>query len=150
LPDPRGEDRVLVAISSGGVWETRDSGASWSVLGKGLVAPYVPPEQAEDSAVQDPHRVFRCAGAPDVMWMQHHAGIYRSTDAGGEWKRLALPCDDFGRRNRAGGNGVVCSSDERRCADASRWGVVRDPHKRRRRILGDHAPRAAAARRFMI
>ena len=38
LPDPRGEDRVFVAISCGGVWETHDSGANWSVLGKGLVA----------------------------------------------------------------------------------------------------------------
>ena len=45
------------------------------MLGKGLYAPYVPPEQAEDSAIQDPHRVVRCAAAPDVMWMQHHAGI---------------------------------------------------------------------------
>jgi hypothetical protein len=79
-PDPRGEDRVFVAISCGGVWETRDSGGTWSALGKGLFAPYVPPEQAEDSAIQDPHRVFRCAATPDVMWMQHHAGIYRSTE----------------------------------------------------------------------
>jgi hypothetical protein len=38
----------------------------------------------------------RCAAAPDVMWMQHHAGIYRSADAGAQWTRLLLPCDDFG------------------------------------------------------
>ena len=95
-PDPRAADRVFIAISCGGVWETRDSGATWSVLGKGLVAPYVPPEQAEDSAIQDPHRVVRCASAPDIMWMQHHAGIYRSADAGANWQRLSLPSDDFG------------------------------------------------------
>jgi len=95
-PDPRDADRVFVAISCGGVWETRDSGASWSVLGKGLFAPYVPPEQAEDSAIQDPHRVVRCPADPDVMWMQHHAGIYRSTDAGAHWTRLSPPTDDFG------------------------------------------------------
>ena len=95
-PDPRDPDRVLIAISCGGVWETRDAGAHWSALGKGLFAPYVPPEQAEDSAIQDPHRVARCAGTPDVMWMQHHAGTYRSTDAGATWSRLAPPGDDFG------------------------------------------------------
>jgi hypothetical protein len=95
-PDPRNPDRVFVAISCGGVWETCDGGATWSVLGKGLVAPYVPPEQAHDSAIQDPHRVARCAKVPDVMWMQHHAGIYRSTDAGAHWTRLSLPSDDFG------------------------------------------------------
>ena len=76
--------------------ETRDSGATWSVLGKGLFAPYVPPEQAEDSAIQDPHRVVRSPANPDVMWMQHHAGIYRSLDAGAHWTRLSLPTDDFG------------------------------------------------------
>ena len=95
-PDPRDADRALVAISCGGVWETRDDGTSWAVLGKGLLAPYVPPEQAEDSAIQDPHRVARCAAAPDVMWMQHHAGIYRSTDAGAHWTRLSPLGDDFG------------------------------------------------------
>jgi hypothetical protein len=95
-PDTRDPDRVCIAISCGGVWESRDDGATWSILGKGLVAPYVPPEQAEDAAIQDPHRVARCAAAPDVIWMQHHAVIYRSTDAGGHWTRLSLPCDDFG------------------------------------------------------
>ncbi len=96
LPDPRDPQRVFVAISCGGVWESRDDGATWSVLGKGLVAPYVPPEQANDSAVQDPHRVGRCAAAPDVMWMQHHAGMYHSADAGATWTPLRPPADDFG------------------------------------------------------
>ncbi len=95
-PDPREPGRVFLAISCGGVWESRDSGASWSVLGKGLFAPYVPPEQAEDNAVQDPHRVVRCPADPDMMWMQHHAGMYRSTDAGAHWTQLRPPCDDFG------------------------------------------------------
>lgn len=96
LPDPRDANRIFVGISCGGVWESRDDGATWTALGKGLVAPYVPPEQAEDSAIQDPHRVVRCPAAPDAMWMQHHAGIYRSTDAGAHWTRLTPPCDDFG------------------------------------------------------
>lgn len=95
-PDPRDPERVFIAISCGGVWESRDSGGSWSVLGKGLFAPYVPPEQAEDSAIQDPHRVVRCPADPDAMWMQHHAGMYRSTDAGAHWTQLKPPCDDFG------------------------------------------------------
>jgi hypothetical protein len=95
-PDPRDAGRVFIAISCGGVWQTGDSGAHWSVLGNGLIAPYVPPEQSVDSAIQDPHRVARCSGAPDVMWMQHHAGMYRSTDAGANWTQLRPPGDDFG------------------------------------------------------
>jgi photosystem II stability/assembly factor-like uncharacterized protein len=43
-----------------------------------------------------PHRVARCAGAPDVMWMQHHNGVFRSTDAGATWTQLKPPGDDFG------------------------------------------------------
>jgi photosystem II stability/assembly factor-like uncharacterized protein len=95
-PDPRDAHRVAIAISCGGVWETRDSGANWTVGGKGLIAGYVPPEQAGAPEIQDPHRVARCTGAPDVMWMQHHSGMFRSTDAGATWTQLKPPVDDFG------------------------------------------------------
>ena len=94
--DPRDARRISIAISCGGVWETRDSGASWTVLGKGLIAGYMPPEQAGVPEVQDPHRVARCAKAPDVMWMQHHSGMFRSTDSGANWSQLKPPGDDFG------------------------------------------------------
>jgi len=94
--DPRDARRISIAISCGGVWETRDSGHSWTVLGKGLIAGYMPPDQAGVPEVQDPHRVARCAGAPDTMWMQHHSGMFRSTDAGANWTQLKPPFDDFG------------------------------------------------------
>ena len=64
--------------------------------GDGLVAAYMPPELAGQRETQDPHRVVRCAAAPDTMWMQHHCGIFRSTDAGATWTQLNLPVDDFG------------------------------------------------------
>jgi hypothetical protein len=95
-PDPRDAKRLLVAISCGGVWETLDGGASWKLYGKGMIASYLPPDQAGTLESQDPHRVARCAAAPDTMWMQHHCGIFRSTDAGRTWTQLKLPMDDFG------------------------------------------------------
>lgn len=95
-PDPRNSDRVSLAISCGGVWETRDAGASWTLEGEGLVAAYMPPELAGVKESQDPHRVVRCPAAPDTMWMQHHCGIFRSTDAGVHWTQLKPPFDDFG------------------------------------------------------
>jgi hypothetical protein len=69
--------------------------------GEGLVATYAPPDAANDRAIQDPHRVARCAAAPDVMWMQHHNGMFRSTDAGATWTQLKPQGpeglgDDFG------------------------------------------------------
>lgn len=96
LPDPRDSKRVFAAISVGGVWDTRDSGKSWNLVGDGLVATYMPPEQQGAKEAQDPHRVVRCAAAPDVLWMQHHNGIFRSADAGINWTQLKPPGDDFG------------------------------------------------------
>jgi hypothetical protein len=95
-PDPRHPNAVCIAISCGGVWDSRDDGATWSLRGEGLVAAYLPPEQANDLAVQDPHRVVRCAAKPDVMWMQHHNGVFRSTDAGAHWSQLSPAVNDFG------------------------------------------------------
>jgi photosystem II stability/assembly factor-like uncharacterized protein len=95
-PDPRDARRIFIAISCGGVWETNDDGKSWALHGKGMIATYMPPEQQQALESQDPHRVARSAAAPDVMWMQHHCGMYRSTDAGATWSPLKPPWDDFG------------------------------------------------------
>jgi photosystem II stability/assembly factor-like uncharacterized protein len=95
-PDPRDAKRIFIAISCGGVWETLDAAKTWKLHGNGMIASYLPPEQAGALESQDPHRVARCAGSPDTMWMQHHCGIFRSTDAGRTWAQLKLPVDDFG------------------------------------------------------
>ena len=86
--DPRDSQHLTIAVSCAGVWATRDGGASWHVLGKGLVNDYMPPEQADSPDGQDPHRVVACPVAPDVLWMQHHCGIFLSQDAGANWKRM--------------------------------------------------------------
>lgn len=96
LTDPRDPDRLIVAISCGGVWETRDDGKSWTVRCDGLIARYMPPEKQTDSAIQDPHRVQRCPAAPDVLWMQHHNGVFRSTDCGAHWSELKPAVSNFG------------------------------------------------------
>jgi hypothetical protein len=95
-PDPRDAKRLFVAISCGGVWESLDAAESWKLYGKGMIAAYLPPEQAGTLESQDPHRVVRCAASPDTLWMQHHCGIFRSTDTGRTWTQLKPPGDDFG------------------------------------------------------
>jgi hypothetical protein len=79
--DPRDPGVILVAVSSGGVWRSDDAGASWTVS-TGLRNAYLPPEQAFDPVPQDPHRLSRCTDAPDVVWCQHHNGVFRSVDGG--------------------------------------------------------------------
>jgi hypothetical protein len=95
-PDPRDGNRLVLAISCAGVWETRDDAKSWNLIGEGQVATYMPPDQQGKLDSQDPHRVVRCPAAPDVMWMQHHCGIFHSTDAGVTWTQMKPPGDDFG------------------------------------------------------
>jgi photosystem II stability/assembly factor-like uncharacterized protein len=95
--DPRDSSKVLVAISCGGAWRTEDGGDSWSVSSTGMRADYMPPELNENEAVQDPHRVVRSQGAPDVLWCQHHNGMWRSLDGGRRWNEIVdAPLSRFG------------------------------------------------------
>jgi photosystem II stability/assembly factor-like uncharacterized protein len=89
--DPRDTNAVAVAISCGGLWRTRDGGIHWENFGEGMNAVYMPPELAGDPNIQDPHRVAVCRAAPNVWWMQHHFGLYRSEDAGEHWCELPAP-----------------------------------------------------------
>jgi hypothetical protein len=82
--DPRGGGRMLVALSCGGAWRSDDGASTWNIA-TGMLATFVPPELGANPAIQDPHRIVRCAAEPDVLWAQHHCGIFRSTDGGRTW-----------------------------------------------------------------
>lgn len=82
MVDPRDPAHVTIAISCGGVWTSRDSGESWTVIGAGQRNAYMPPERAGDPVTQDPHCVVQCPAAPERLWLQHHNGIFRSDDGG--------------------------------------------------------------------
>ncbi len=86
--DPRDSDRIALGISCGGVWITEDDGATWAQKAHGMVADFMPPDQADNPNIQDPHRVVQCRGAPDHFWAQHHNGIFRSTDNSESWQRV--------------------------------------------------------------
>ncbi|MFM1813353.1 MAG: hypothetical protein RLZ98_48 [Pseudomonadota bacterium] len=80
--DPRNPAHVSVGVSTGGVWHTDDGGDSWSIRGQGLRAEYVPPEHVNDPVAQDVHCLVQCRSVPDRMWIQHHNGIFVSSDCG--------------------------------------------------------------------
>ncbi|HSR69309.1 MAG TPA: exo-alpha-sialidase [Acidobacteriota bacterium] len=86
--DPRDSDRLLVGVSCGGNWISRDAGRSWQCRTDGMYAEYMPPENREDPDIQDPHRVVQCPSNPDGMWVQHHNGIFRSRDSGHSWTSI--------------------------------------------------------------
>ncbi|WP_375769676.1 exo-alpha-sialidase [Archangium gephyra] len=83
-PNPTNPNELVVGVSCGGAWLTRDGGEHWEVT-LGMFAAYMPPELRENPAIQDPHRVARCAAHPDRLWVQHHNGVFRSDDAGNRW-----------------------------------------------------------------
>ena len=91
LVDPRDARHVTVGISCGGVWQSHDGGATWANTSAGLVADFMPPERREDPNIQDVHRIDQCRADPDVLWCQHHGGLYRSGNAGLRWDAIAPP-----------------------------------------------------------
>ena len=86
--DPRNSQHLTISISCGGVWQTHDGGQTWACTSEGLRAEYMPPEQAYEPTIQDPHRLAVCQAQPDHQWIQHHNGIFRSTDGGNHWQEI--------------------------------------------------------------
>jgi len=93
---PENRDHLTVGVSCGGVWVSRDGAASWKVKTQGMFAEYMPPERREDPSIQDPHRIAQCRKHPEVLWAQHHNGIFRSPDGGETWESLTATPSSFG------------------------------------------------------
>jgi hypothetical protein len=53
-----------------------------------MLAEYMPPESAGDPEIQDPHCMVQCAAQPDHLWVQHHNGVFRSTDGSESWHEV--------------------------------------------------------------
>ena len=94
--DPHDSRQVMVAVSTGGVWRTRDDGDTWALAAAGMEADYMPPERRLDPNAQDVHRLVQCRDAPNALWAQHHNGIFRTLDYGASWRRIQASPSSFG------------------------------------------------------
>lgn len=96
LPHPHDHARVLVAMSTGGVYRTADGGHSWEAANRGVRA-YFLPEDEYPRFGQCVHKVARHPAKPERFFLQNHHGVYRSDDAADSWQSIAdgLP-SDFG------------------------------------------------------
>ncbi len=131
LPHPNDPQRMLVAISSGGVYRTDDGGATWRPSNTGIRADFMPEEQRLPEYGQCVHKVARDAAQPDTLYLQNHGGLYRSDDGGGQWRDVAdgVP-SDFGfpvvaHPRRSGTAYVIPHGGESRWTSEGRCRVYR-------------------------
>jgi hypothetical protein len=94
--DPRDPKTVRVAVSCGGVWVTGDRGKTWAQSAHGMKCDQGPKEEAENPDTQDPHMMVQCRGAPEKFWVQHHCGIFKSTDNAKSWTEVKAKPSSFG------------------------------------------------------
>jgi hypothetical protein len=87
--DPRDPERILVAVSTAGVIETRDGGKTWHAANKGMRLDHTPEPDAEWG--HDTHYIEQCEGDPEHVWQQNHVGIYYSADGARSWRKVSKP-----------------------------------------------------------
>src|SRR5688500_1143380 len=97
VPHPTDTGRLLVAISTGGVYRTEDGGATWSPRNQGVRAQFLPEENRYPEFGQCVHKVALHPSRPERLFLQNHWGLYRSDDGGDSWQDVAngVP-SDFG------------------------------------------------------
>ena len=93
--DPADSRRMLVAISTGGVYRSDDGGQSWRPRNVGVRAEFLPNKHPEFG--QCVHKVVHHHSRPERLFLQNHWGLYRSDDWGDSWQDVAngVP-SDFG------------------------------------------------------
>ncbi len=97
LVDPNNPSDIRVGVSTAGMWASTDDGASWRIVNRGMYNEYMPPDQRETPIAQDIHRLARCAAFPEIVWCQHHNGVFRSENAGADWREVtAIRPSKFG------------------------------------------------------
>lgn len=124
--------RLLVAISTGGVYRSDDGGATWAPRNQGVRAQFLPEGQRYPEFGQCVHKVVAPRSAPERLYLQNHWGLYRSDDHGDSWRDVAngVP-SDFGFAMAQHPHDadtvyiVPLESDEFRCTPEARLRVYR-------------------------
>ena len=86
IVDPRNSAHLYMAMSSGGVHESRDKGRTWTPLVQGMEV--VESLDPANIAFHDPHCVRLCPSNPDRLYQQNHCGIYRLDRPSTTWIRI--------------------------------------------------------------
>jgi serine/threonine protein kinase/photosystem II stability/assembly factor-like uncharacterized protein len=128
--DPNDNQKMYVAISTGGVYRTCDAGQTWTAQNRGVRVTFAPNKYPEFG--QCVHKIVMHPARPERLFLQNHWGIYRSDDAAETWTDIAngVP-SDFGFAiaihpdNPDWVYTIPVESDEFRCACDGRLRVYR-------------------------
>ncbi len=96
LLDRSRPERIFVAISAAGAFRSDDGGESWKPANRGLKSNYeLPDPDAEVGHCV--HRIAFHPSRPDVLYMQKHWDVMRTSNGGDLWEEVSgnLP-SDFG------------------------------------------------------
>jgi photosystem II stability/assembly factor-like uncharacterized protein len=96
VPHPDDPDRMWVAASAVGAFETRDGGATWETRNRGVRADFNPENRYPEFG-QCVHKLVMAADGGEHLYQQNHCGVYRSFDGGRQWEEITpgLP-SEFG------------------------------------------------------
>jgi photosystem II stability/assembly factor-like uncharacterized protein len=86
LPNSKRPKMMHVAISAVGTMRTEDGGENWKFQNKGVMAGFLPEKYPEYGTCV--HKLASNPSRPDVIYHQNHTGVYRSDDAGENWKDI--------------------------------------------------------------
>jgi photosystem II stability/assembly factor-like uncharacterized protein len=127
---PTDRQRMTIAMSTGGVYRTRDGGATWQARNQGIRAEFLPEKYPEFG--QCVHKIVSHPANPERLYLQNHWGLYRSDDGGDTWRDIArgVP-SDFGFAMAGHPHDpetvyiVPIESDEYRCTPEGKLRVYR-------------------------
>ena len=93
IVDPSDHERIFVAISAAGVFRSDDAGKTWRPVNRGLRSEGIPDEDAEVGHCV--HRLAMHKSRPEVLYMQKHWDVMRTSDGGESWQEVSgdLPTD---------------------------------------------------------
>ena len=86
IVDPRDPAHLYMAMSSGGVHESKNRGRTWTPLSDGLDV--VEGFDPANLAFHDPHCIRLCPSNPDRLYQQNHCGIYSLDRPATAWVRI--------------------------------------------------------------
>jgi len=115
--DPRDDQHMYISIATGGTYQTRDGGKTWSICSHRAIPTnkmqakmwedfaknypqfadmeFPVPPGVDPAAVNEMHKMRMDPKNPDRIWAQTHVGVFRTDDGGGNWEDVTVGLPSF-------------------------------------------------------